>query len=71
MYTSGMKSIVIDHYFLWLGIWPTCDHKGNAYNHASNPNEYAKAGQLLANGFFGIVHLVKSDLDEFAKGLVV
>ena len=52
---------------LYLGIWPSCDHRGVAYE--SNSAEGSLAGQPLAGGYFGVVWLIKGDLDYVANYL--
>ena len=47
--------------FLYNGKWPSHDHKGRPYPAGSA--EAALAGTPLAGGYFGLIWLIKSDLD--------
>ena len=53
-------------WFLYLGIFPTCQPNGEPWedHHVS---EKALAGEPLAGGFFGVLWLLKQDLDHLAK----
>jgi hypothetical protein len=59
--------IVWSFYFLYLGIWPTVDWNGNPFPEGS-PEAFL-AGTLLANGFCGVLWLLKGDFEHFAKNL--
>ena len=49
----------------FLGIWPTCDADGKAYE--PNSIEGRKAGTPLADGLRLAMHCLKGDLDHVAK----
>ena len=54
-------------YHLWLGTWPDRDWRGAAW--APGSAEDILSGQPLADGHFGVIWLLKGDLDYFAKQL--
>ena len=63
------RALLWSLHFLWLGIHPTVDMFGNPWDPVFHPAEVALQGAPLAGGYFGMVHIIKGDLDEFAKGL--
>ena len=52
-------------HFAFLGVWPTCDADGKAYE--PNSIEGRKAGKPLADGLCLVIHALKGDLDPVAK----
>jgi hypothetical protein len=59
--------VVWSLWFLYLGIHPTCDFRNSAW--PAHSAEFLLAGQPLASEFFGVIWLLKSDLDYVAKCL--
>ena len=52
------------------GVWPEKDHNGKAFSEVAPGSMHAKqAGLPLADGFFGVVWLIKGDLDYLANSL--
>jgi hypothetical protein len=62
---EAMTLVALSLHFLFLGIHPTADHNGNAW--ADDSSEKALAGKWPADGFFGVLYMLKGDLDHFAK----
>lgn len=60
--------VVWSLWFLYLGIWPTCDAWGKPWQ-AHQLSELALAGTQLAGGYFGVLWIIKGDLDHLAKNL--
>jgi hypothetical protein len=52
---------------LWEGRWPAADHTGAKYRKGSL--EAKRAGEPLAQGYFGVLWCLKGDLDYFASTL--
>ena len=52
---------------LFEGQWPHKDHKGVPYPKGSA--EWKRSGKPLAGGYFGVIWLLKGDLDFFTKTL--
>ena len=52
-------------HFAFLGIWPTHDADGNAYDPDSV--EGKQCGKQLAHGLCLVMHAPKGDLDHLAK----
>jgi hypothetical protein len=65
---GAWKVITWSLWFLFLGIWPTCDWNGHEWG-TDCPAERALAGEWLAAGNFAVTWLLKGDLDYYAKNL--
>jgi len=55
-------------WWLYLGRWPTHDHKGLPYSEGSVEYRLATETYWLAAGFFGMIWGLQGDLDFFYKG---
>lgn len=53
-------------YWLFVGRWPSRDHNGKEWPAGSE--EASKAGTHLANGYYGVLFVVRGDLEHMAKG---
>jgi hypothetical protein len=52
---------------LWEGLWPRRDHRGNAFARGSADGK--RAGEQLAGGHYGVLWVVRGDLEYLANTL--
>jgi len=68
---GAWKLLVWSFEVLFSGYHPKTDHNGNPWPRHSAEHKLAEANAPLADGMFGVIWMLKGDLDHFAKNLNV
>ena len=68
---GAWKLLVWSFEVLFSGYHPKTDHNGNPWPRHSAEHKLAEANTPLADGMFGVIWMLKGDLDHFAKNLNV
>ena len=64
-YTAFSKKLAWSFYWLFIGKWPSRDEENRLYDKDSSAGKLG--GTTLAGGFYGVLWIIKGDLEHVAK----